>query len=176
MCSVCSKRSPHTSPFLLKLIRLNSLGFAVEHSYMLLLFASLVANTWWYGLYYEVMARCAPSISLCAAFAPICPTRGLALTSRLLKGIDSIKAPACLNWLAKSNETNCLLMVTVCVGQCRSPDLEKKIWQGWKKDTLHKQKLWDCILVIMSNVRPMVLLVGLIKLSPRGYSMDSVIH
>ena len=29
MCSVCSKRSPHTSPFLLKLIRLNSLGFAV---------------------------------------------------------------------------------------------------------------------------------------------------
>ena len=30
MCSVCNKRSPHTSPFLLKLIRLNSLGFAVE--------------------------------------------------------------------------------------------------------------------------------------------------
>ena len=31
MCSVCSKRSPHTSPFLVKLIRLNSLGFAVQH-------------------------------------------------------------------------------------------------------------------------------------------------
>ena len=32
MCSVCSKRPSHTSPFLPKLIRLNSLGFAVEQS------------------------------------------------------------------------------------------------------------------------------------------------
>ena len=48
----------------------------------------------------EVMVRRATSIALCAAPALICSLRGLPLARRLSKGTETIKAQACLNWLA----------------------------------------------------------------------------
>ena len=120
------------------------------------------------------MERCAPSISLCAAFTPICPTRGLAAGS--WRGQIPSKLELAL--IGRQNKSNYRFMAMVL---CEKVQVSRQWWQ-WHIVLRRKERClcitWCCanLFAYIKNVRHMVLLVGFTKLSQRDYSMASSIH